>query len=58
MTVPPIAVTAPVGPADAPLLLLGPSLGTSTILWDDVAPALAERYRVAAVLPKRVVHAR
>jgi len=42
----PIAVTAPVGPAGAPLLLLGPSLGTSTILWDDVAPALAERYRV------------
>jgi 3-oxoadipate enol-lactonase len=48
VTIPPIALTAPVGPADAPLLVLGPSLGTSTILWDDVAPALAERRRVAA----------
>jgi 3-oxoadipate enol-lactonase len=44
----PIAVTAPVGPAGAPLLILGPSLGTSTILWDDVFPGLAERFRVAA----------
>jgi 3-oxoadipate enol-lactonase len=48
MTIPAIAVTAPIGPADAPLLLLGPSLGTSTILWDDVAPALAEHHRVVA----------
>lgn len=48
MTVPAIAVTAPVGPDDAPLLLLGPSLGTSTILWEDTLPDLAARYRVAA----------
>lgn len=32
----------------APLLVLGPSLGTSTILWDRVVPALAEHYRVVA----------
>jgi len=48
MTVPSLAVTEPVGPAGAPLLLLGPSLGTSTILWDDVVPHLAETWRVAA----------
>lgn len=46
MTVPPIAVTAPVGPPEAPLIVLGSSLGTSSILWEDVVPALAERYRV------------
>ncbi|MGC0369147.1 alpha/beta fold hydrolase [Microbacterium sp. SLBN-111] len=43
-----IALTAPVGPADAPLVVLGPSLGTSTILWEDVIPLLADDYRVAA----------
>ncbi|TPW93426.1 alpha/beta hydrolase, partial [Schumannella luteola] len=48
MTVPAIALTAPAGPDDAPLLVLGPSLGTSTILWEDAVPALAERYRVVA----------
>lgn len=45
--IPGIAITAPVGPAGAPLLVLGPSLGTSTILWDDAAAALSTRYRVA-----------
>ncbi len=43
-----IALTAPVGPEEAPLLVLGPSLGTSTILWDDVVPLLADDHRVAA----------
>jgi len=43
-----IALTVPVGPVDAPLVVLGPSLGTSTILWDDVVPLLADDYRVAA----------
>lgn len=43
-----ISLTAPVGPADAPLVVLGPSLGTSTILWDDVVPLLADDYRVSA----------
>ena len=48
MTVPRIAMTTPVGAAEAPLVVLGPSLGTSTILWEDVAPTLAADYRVVA----------
>lgn len=51
MTVPAIAMTAPVGPSTgsgtgAPLLVLGPSLGTSTILWETTLPHLGA-YRVA-----------
>ncbi|CAM5657060.1 3-oxoadipate enol-lactonase OS=Streptomyces tendae OX=1932 GN=pcaD PE=4 SV=1 [Streptomyces tendae] len=34
------------GPASAPALLLGPSLGTSYALWDAVAPELSTRHRV------------
>lgn len=34
------------GPASAPPLLLGPSLGTSYALWDQVAPELAISHRV------------
>lgn len=34
------------GPATAPPLLLGPSLGTSTALWDAVAPELSATHRV------------
>ena len=30
MTAPSLALTAPVGPGGAPLVVLGPSLGTST----------------------------
>jgi len=48
MTVPAISLTPPIGPAGAPLLVLGPSLGTSTLLWDRVLPALAQHYRVTA----------
>lgn len=48
MTVPTLAVTEPTGPDGAPLIVLGPSLGTSTILWDDVAPQLAHDWRVAS----------
>jgi 3-oxoadipate enol-lactonase len=48
MSVPAIAITAPTGPADAPLLVLGPSLGTSTILWDAAAELLRTTHRVAA----------
>jgi len=48
MTAPTLAHTDPIGPADAPLLLLGPSLGTSTILWENVIPTLALTHRVVA----------
>lgn len=48
MTVPTIALTTPAGPEAAPLLVLGPSLGTSTLLWDRVIPTLTERHRVVA----------
>ncbi|MER5435490.1 3-oxoadipate enol-lactonase [Streptomyces sp. NPDC002588] len=34
------------GPASAPPLLLGPSLGTSYALWDQVAPELSITHRV------------
>ncbi|MGW0995731.1 bifunctional 3-oxoadipate enol-lactonase/4-carboxymuconolactone decarboxylase PcaDC [Streptomyces sp. NPDC002523] len=34
------------GPADAPALLLGPSLGTSLAVWDAQVPALARQFRV------------
>lgn len=34
------------GPPTAPALLLGPSLGTSTALWDAVAPELSGPHRV------------
>lgn len=47
MSVPAIAMTQPVGPAGAPLLVLGPSLGTSAIVWESTVPMLVDRYRVA-----------
>ncbi|MGW0769662.1 bifunctional 3-oxoadipate enol-lactonase/4-carboxymuconolactone decarboxylase PcaDC [Streptomyces sp. NPDC002676] len=34
------------GPAGAPVLILGPSLGTSLAVWDAQTPALARRHRV------------
>ncbi|MFD9790948.1 alpha/beta fold hydrolase [Streptomyces sp. NPDC059070] len=34
------------GPAGGPALLLGPALGTSTAVWDGVAPGLAATHRV------------
>lgn len=48
MSIPTITLTAPVGPAGAPLVVLGPSLGTSTILWESVTPLLIDRFRVTA----------
>jgi len=48
MTVPVLTFTPLGGPEGAPLLVLGPSLGTSTILWETAAPALAETHRVVA----------
>ena len=41
-----VAVSAAVGPGQAPLLVLGPSLGTRSILWEAVLPALALDHRV------------
>lgn len=43
-----ISFTEPIGPREAPLLVLGPSLGTSTIVWESVAPALVKTHRVVA----------
>ncbi|MFF9909393.1 3-oxoadipate enol-lactonase [Streptomyces sp. NPDC013457] len=34
------------GPPGAPVLILGPSLGTSTALWDAVAPELSATHRI------------
>ncbi|GAA2403404.1 hypothetical protein GCM10010191_08770 [Actinomadura vinacea] len=34
------------GPGDAPVVVLGPSVGTGIELWDPVLPQLAERWRV------------
>ncbi|WP_060888417.1 alpha/beta fold hydrolase [Streptomyces caniscabiei] len=34
------------GPMDAPLLVLGPSLGTSKAVWDPQLPSLARDFRV------------
>lgn len=34
------------GPADAPAVLLGASLGTTLSMWDELAERLATRYRV------------
>ncbi|MGY6497778.1 MAG: alpha/beta fold hydrolase [Microcella sp.] len=48
MSIPSIRFTEPVGPAGAPLVVLGPSLGTSTALWETVTPRLTPRFRVTA----------
>jgi len=49
MTVPQIAAIAHESAADGPLLLLGPSLGTaSAVLWEDVIPILADRFRIVS----------
>jgi 3-oxoadipate enol-lactonase len=44
--IPPIALERLGGPAGAPALVLGPSLGTSTIVWSRAEPALRARFRV------------
>jgi len=42
-----LAVTEPQGAEGAPVVVLGPSLGTAAAtLWEDVVPTLAQRYRV------------
>lgn len=46
--IPRIVIAEPAGPDGAPLLVLGPSLGTSSLLWKPAAALLQERFRVAA----------
>ncbi len=48
MTVPTLAIRDLGGAPGLPVLVLGPSLGTSTILWESTAPALTEHYRLRA----------
>jgi 3-oxoadipate enol-lactonase len=48
MTIPLIATTAPLGAAGTPLIVLGPSLGTSTILWDATAALLQQNFRTTS----------
>lgn len=48
MTAPILTLTAVTGPDEAPLVVLGPSLGTSTILWEDVVPMISRHVRVTS----------
>jgi len=49
MTVPQIQAIAHESSTSGPLLLLGPSLGTaSAVLWGDVIPILADRFRIVS----------
>jgi 3-oxoadipate enol-lactonase len=48
MTAPALAFRELGGALGLPTLVLGPSLGTSTILWEAAAPVLCERYRLLA----------
>lgn len=45
MSVPRIVAAAPSGQPGTPLLVLGPSLGTSAVVWDPAAALLRTRFR-------------
>ncbi|GAA2177254.1 hypothetical protein GCM10009847_02420 [Leucobacter tardus] len=47
MRLPEVRLTAPVGRADAPLVVLGHSIGTGPLIWEQVIPHLAAEYRVS-----------
>lgn len=47
MSLPEVRLTEPVGTAGAPLVVLGHSIGTGPLIWEQVAPALAAEYRVS-----------
>lgn len=48
MTVPTIVIGEPSGPVGAPLVVLGPSLATSSaILWGETSALLRHRFRIA-----------
>ena len=49
MTAPEIALTEPVGPDGAPLVVLAHSLGTGPLIWEPVLSQLLAEYRVALV---------
>ena len=40
------------GLADAPAIVLSPSLGTTTVMWDPLLPALAHRFRIIRYDPR------
>lgn len=42
-----IGLTPPEGPAGAPLVVLGHSLGTGPLIWEQVVPMLEESHRVS-----------
>lgn len=42
-----IGLTPPEGPQGAPLVVLGHSLGTGPLIWEQVGPMLQEEYRVS-----------
>ncbi len=47
MTVPTLVATSAESASDAPLLVLGPSLGTAgSVLWSTTIPHLADRFRI------------
>jgi len=47
MTIPDLVATAAESASDAPLLVLGPSLGTAAaVLWSTTIPHLADRFRI------------
>jgi 3-oxoadipate enol-lactonase len=48
MTVPAVVIGEPAGPPGAPLVVLGNSLGTSTLLWTSTAALLGSHFRVVA----------
>jgi len=48
VTRPELHATSPRGADGRPLLVLGPSLGTSTILWEEAAALLEKDFRVVA----------
>ncbi len=47
MTIPSITLTETQGPAGRPLLVLGHSLGTGPLIWENVVPLLVNDYRVS-----------
>lgn len=48
MNAPTIVMTKPIGPPHAPVVVLGPSLGTSTAVWHEASELLSTRMRVMA----------